>query len=64
MAQRTGIFKTQSLAKQLCRAVTLADPAIRKVYGSNATLIAALEAANAACALLADEVEAVREFGD
>lgn len=54
----------QKIARNLCRAVAAFTPAIEKAYGDNATLMAALVAANTACATLVSEIEDVRVYGD
>lgn len=64
MARRTGLWTLQKIAQNLCRAVATFTPAIQAVYGSNATLMAALTAANEACRILSEEIEAEREYGD
>lgn len=61
---RTGLSKVRTLARGLCGAVAVATPAIRRIYGSNAALMASLEAANAACALLVEEVDGITVAGD
>lgn len=64
MAQRTGISSLNSLAKQMCRAVTIFTPIIRRVYPENEAILAALDAANAACALLEQETASLIVYGD
>lgn len=64
MASRTGVFKIGNLAKAMCKAVTISTPAIQRAYPSNAALMAALQAANTACQLLASEVDSVKVYGD
>lgn len=64
MAQRTGIPSILKVAQRLCQLLTTFTPIITTKYGSNASLMAALAAANAACAVLVQEVSAVREYGD
>lgn len=62
--KRTGIPTIQDTAKELCRLVTKFDPVIRIVTNNDAAVIAALSAANAACATLNAELENFREYGD
>lgn len=64
MAKRIGIPAIIAVAKEACRLVTKFTPAITKAYPTNTTLLAALAAANAACAVLVTEAEAVRIYGD
>jgi len=64
MAQRTGIPTMIGVAKRLCYLINAFTPVIQKKYPTNAALLAALAAANAACAVLQSELVTVREFGD
>jgi len=64
MSRRTGIPTTISLAHQLCRAVVIFDPLIRKVTNNDPAVLAALAAAMAACQLLVTELETYLEQGD
>ncbi|HSJ39398.1 MAG TPA: hypothetical protein VK945_14420 [Planococcus sp. (in: firmicutes)] len=64
MAQRTGIPSILKTAQILCRLLTDFTPIITLKYGNNPSLLAALAAANAACAVLVQETAAVREYGD
>ena len=57
MARRTGLPSLRTVAREMCRLLTKFDPVIRALYGDNTTLIAALEAANAACAVLVAEID-------
>jgi hypothetical protein len=50
-------------AQLLCRLVTKFTPIIARIYPENTTLQAALAAANAACAELHVQLEAVRDYG-
>jgi len=52
------------VAKRLCYLINAFTPVIQKKYPTNAALLAALAAANAACAVLQSELVTVREFGD
>jgi hypothetical protein len=64
MARRNGIPTLLSLAQRMCFLVTKFTPIIQAQFPSNAALLAALAAANSACAVLVQEAGAVREFGD
>lgn len=64
MARRTGISSINKIAKEMCRLVTTFTPIIQRIYPENVALLAALDAANAACALLVVESENALEFGD
>lgn len=64
MAQRTGVPTMLKVAKELCRLLALFTPIIIKRYPANEALAAALAAANAACGVLATQLEQVRELGD
>lgn len=63
MTRRTGVPSLISLAKRMCQLIVQFSPVIQKLYPENAALHAALAAANAACAALHLELEAVREYG-
>lgn len=64
MAQRTGVPTILRVAKELCRLLALFGPVITARFPDNAALAAAVAAANAACGVLASELEKVREYGD
>jgi hypothetical protein len=64
MAKRDGVPTLQKWAKRLCAALTKFTPYLITKYSGNATLIAALTAAQAACATLNIELEKVRDYGD
>lgn len=64
MAKRTGVPSLISIAHELCRLITKFTPVITSLYPSNTALLAALAAANAACAALETELQAVRDIGD
>lgn len=64
MARRTGVPSILKIAQELCRLITKFTPVITALYPGNTALLAALAAANAACATLVEEVSAVREYGD
>lgn len=63
MTRRLGVPSLIDVAKEMCRLITLFSPIIQRAYPNNAALLAALAAANAACATLHLECEKVREFG-
>jgi hypothetical protein len=48
----------------MCQLITDFTPVITTLYGGNSALLAALAAANAACATLHAELAGVREYGD
>lgn len=64
MARRTGVPTMVSVAKRLCDLINRYGFIITGLYPTNTALAAALAAANAACANLHAELEAVREIGD
>lgn len=64
MATRTGVPTLLRIAQELCKYVAKYGTTIGLLYPSNTALQAALAAANAACAELANELAAVREYGD
>lgn len=64
MARRTGIPSLMEVARRLCILIVKFTPTIQHLYGNNAALMAALAAANAACAVLHTELAAVRDYGD
>jgi hypothetical protein len=64
MAQRNGVPTMVIVAKNLCRLIVKFTPAITAQFPSNAALLAALAAANTACAALAAQLELVKAYGD
>jgi len=64
MAQRTGVPTLMHWAAFLCKGLTKFTPILVRLYGDNATLMAALAAASASCSVLLQELAAVREYGD
>jgi hypothetical protein len=48
----------------MCNLIVKFTPVITELYPGNAALLAALAAANAACATLHAELATVREYGD
>ena len=64
MATRTGIPTLLNLATKLCRALSKFGVGIVLLYPTNTALLAALNAALAACGTLQEELAKVREIGD
>lgn len=64
MARRTGVPTLMFVARRMCQLITDFTPVITTLYGGNSALLAALAAANAACATLHAELAGVREYGD
>lgn len=64
MAQKTGVPTLLKAANRLCVYITQFTPIITRLYPNNAELLAALAAANTACAALSAALSAVREYGD
>lgn len=64
MTRRTGVPALMEVARRMCNLITKFTPVITQLYPSNAPLLAALAAANAACAALHEELSVVREYGD
>lgn len=61
--RRDGLYSLDKVARNLCRLITAFTPTIQRLYPSNAALLAALAAANAACAVLQQEVQEQRSPG-
>lgn len=64
MAQRNGVPTMIKVATRLCQLVVKFTPVITSQFPTNTELLAALAAANTACAALAAQLELVREYGD
>lgn len=64
MARRTGLPILLQLAQNMCRIIVKYTPVIQSLYGDNDALMAALAAANGACAVLVSEVASVIPQGD
>lgn len=64
MAARNGIPTILAVAQKLCQLLVKFTPIITASFPNNAALLAALAAANAACAVLVQEASAVRAYGD
>lgn len=64
MAKRTGVPSLIDVAHELCRLLAKFSALITKLYEGNDALIAALTAAQIACAALEAELLLVRDFGD
>lgn len=63
MAQRVGLWTLRTLAQKLCKAIVQFTPLIRVAYPTNTTIITLLEAANAACAALVEEIQDIEPVG-
>lgn len=61
---RTGVPTLQRVAQELCKYIVRFTPIIRLAYPQNAAILAALDAALAACSVLDQELSAVRDIGD
>lgn len=61
MTRRTGVPSLLQVAKRLCSLITTFTPVLTKLYADNEALLAALAAANAACAALEVQLSAVRD---
>lgn len=57
--RRSGLPSIVKTAHILCRLIVTFTPYITKLYPGNTALLAALAAANAACAVLGEEASAV-----
>lgn len=64
MARKTGVPALMDVAQEMCRLIVKFTPVIERLYGDNPALMAALAAANAACAVLHAELATVRQHGD
>lgn len=64
MARRTGLRTIRDLAERMCKLITAFTPIIKRVYPSNTALHNALDAANAACAVLVSESDLTLPVGD
>lgn len=64
MASRTGIPTITKLARTLCILISKWQSVIRVVTDNDPLVIAALETALTACAVLDAELTRYREFGD
>jgi hypothetical protein len=62
--QKTGVPTLMQVSKRMCDAVSRFTPAIYRHYSTNAALLAALAAAQAACAVLQAELAKERDYGD
>jgi hypothetical protein len=63
MTKRTGVPALMQVALRMCQLIATFTPVIERLYGDNAALMAALAAANTACAALHAELATVREYG-
>lgn len=64
MAARNGVPTIIKIATKLCQLIVKFTPIITAQFPGNADLLAALAAANTACAALAAQAQLVRELGD
>jgi len=64
MAARNGVPTMIKVAQRLCQLIVKFTPVITAQFPSNTALLAALAAANTACAALEAQLALVREFGD
>jgi hypothetical protein len=61
---RNGVPSMIKIGQKLCQLIVKFTPVITAQYPTNAALLAALAAANAACAELTAQCALVREYGD
>ncbi|HET8669988.1 MAG TPA: hypothetical protein VFM05_04995 [Candidatus Saccharimonadales bacterium] len=64
MTRRTGVPALMEVARRMCNLITKFTPVITALYPTNSELLAALAAANTACAALHAQLSEVREYGD
>jgi hypothetical protein len=64
MTHRNGVPTMLQVAQKLCQLIVKFTPTLTAEFSGNAALLAALAAANAACAALAAQLQLVREYGD
>lgn len=62
MTKRTGIPALMQVAERMCKLIATFTPTITRLYGSNASLMASLAAANTACGALHAALSTVREY--
>jgi hypothetical protein len=55
--RRTGLPSLRKVAREMCRLIYAFTPVIRKLYGDNVALMAALESANVACDALVEAID-------
>lgn len=63
MTSRIGFYSIRKTAREMCRLVTKFTPVIRLLFPESPALLAALDAANAACAVLVQEIDEVAVQG-
>lgn len=63
MTRRTGVPALMEVARRMCNLITKFTPVITQLFPGNAELLAALAAANTACAALHAALAEVREYG-
>jgi hypothetical protein len=59
----TGLPSMRAIARTLCRLIYKFTPIITSLYGDKPALLAALSAANAACAVLVEQIDETLEPG-
>ncbi len=64
MAQRIGLSTIRALAFRMCRMIATFGPIIARTYPTNAALMAALAASQAACHILVEEADGALPIGD
>lgn len=63
MSKRIGFYSLRKVARELCKHVYTFTPIIAASGYSNPALLAALAAANAACAVLVEAIDEVAPEG-
>lgn len=63
MARRIGLYSIRKFALEICKFIARYGAVIKAVYPDSSSLHAALDAANAACAVLVEEIDLVRPAG-
>lgn len=63
MAPRSGLWSIRYFGLKMCRYIALFTPVIQRLYPNNGALLAALAAANAACEVLVQEINAQLPVG-
>jgi hypothetical protein len=57
MARRIGFYSIRKAAASICKFITRYKAGLAVLFDDKPALIAALEAANAACAVLVEEID-------
>lgn len=63
MAKRTSLRTMRNLAHRICQLVATFTPILNIVYANNGALLAAIQAANAACGTLVERADEALESG-